>query len=169
MEHRVQWPDLWRRCSRWVIASARWQVFVTPRQLCIVMDYATAGELFEYVKRSVRLREDSARYFFQQLARPCLLPASAHHCGVAPPRISPWLCLLRRSAAGLRAYPTDPTCHRWHAGTEVQGTTALTRPVRGRGEAALSVGHTRRDCRRYRGRRCQVSASATPKASATGT
>lgn len=46
----------------------RWaQVFVTPRLLCIVMDYATGGELFEYVKRSVRLREDSARYFFQQL------------------------------------------------------------------------------------------------------
>jgi len=43
------------------------EVFVTPRLLCIVMDYATGGELFEYVKRSVRLREDSARYFFQQL------------------------------------------------------------------------------------------------------
>lgn len=107
------------------------------------MDYATAGELFEYVKRSVRLREDSARYFFQQLARPCLLPASAHHCGVAPPRISPWLCLLRRSAAGLRAYPTGPTCPRWHAGTEVQGTTALTRPVRERG-CAVSRAHPSR-------------------------
>jgi len=43
------------------------QVFVTPRLLCIVMDYATGGELFGYLRKSVRLQEDHARYFFQQL------------------------------------------------------------------------------------------------------
>lgn len=45
------------------------QVFVTPRLLCIVMDYATGGELFGYLRKSVRLQEDHARYFFQQLVR----------------------------------------------------------------------------------------------------
>lgn len=43
------------------------EVVVTPRSLCIVLDYATAGELFQYVKRLGRLSEDHARYFFQQL------------------------------------------------------------------------------------------------------
>lgn len=43
------------------------EAVVTPRSLCIVLDYATAGELFQYVKRSGRLSEDHARYFFQQL------------------------------------------------------------------------------------------------------
>lgn len=43
------------------------EVLVTSRSLCIVLDYATAGELFQYVKRAGCLIEGHARYFFQQL------------------------------------------------------------------------------------------------------
>ena len=43
------------------------QVFVTRTHLVTVMEYATGGELFEYVRRSGRLSEDAARFFFQQL------------------------------------------------------------------------------------------------------
>lgn len=40
---------------------------VTPTHLVTVMEYASGGELFEYVRRSGRLSEDAARFFFQQL------------------------------------------------------------------------------------------------------
>lgn len=43
------------------------EVFVTRTHLVTVMEYATGGELFEYVRRSGRLSEDAARFFFQQL------------------------------------------------------------------------------------------------------
>ena len=145
MEHRIPWPNLWRRCSKWVIRSARWQVFVTSRHLCIVMDYATAGELFEYVKRSVRLREDSARYFFQQLARPCLQSASTHHRRGVPPRISPWFCLLRCSVARTppehRTDPIGPPCHLmacWHRNAW-HHSTDQTRPKTRRGCVVCGV------------------------------
>lgn len=40
---------------------------MTRTHLVTVMEYATGGELFEYVRRSGRLSEDAARFFFQQL------------------------------------------------------------------------------------------------------
>lgn len=43
------------------------QVFLTTTHIAIVMEYASGGELFEFVKRSGRLSEDAARFFFQQL------------------------------------------------------------------------------------------------------
>jgi serine/threonine-protein kinase SRK2 len=43
------------------------QVFLTTTHIFIVMEYASGGELFEFVKRSNRLSEDAARFFFQQL------------------------------------------------------------------------------------------------------
>jgi serine/threonine-protein kinase SRK2 len=42
-------------------------VFLTTTHIAIVMEYASGGELFEFVKRSGRLSEDAARFFFQQL------------------------------------------------------------------------------------------------------
>jgi len=42
-------------------------VFLTSTHIAIVMEYASGGELFEFVKRSGRLSEDAARFFFQQL------------------------------------------------------------------------------------------------------
>ena len=38
-----------------------------PQFLCIVMEYAAGGELFEQVKNAGHFTEDEARYFFQQL------------------------------------------------------------------------------------------------------
>jgi len=43
------------------------EVFLTSTHIAIVMEYASGGELFEFVKRSGRLSEDAARFFFQQL------------------------------------------------------------------------------------------------------
>eukprot|EP00210_Caulerpa_lentillifera_P008396 g8008.t1 len=43
------------------------EVFLTKKYLCIVMEYAPGGDMFEYVVRKNGLREDEARWFFQQL------------------------------------------------------------------------------------------------------
>lgn len=43
------------------------EVFLTPKYLCIVMEYAPGGDMFEYVVKKNGLREDEARWFFQQL------------------------------------------------------------------------------------------------------
>jgi serine/threonine-protein kinase SRK2 len=43
------------------------QVFLTRDHLCIVLEYASAGELFESVRDAGRFDEDMARFFFQQL------------------------------------------------------------------------------------------------------
>lgn len=46
---------------------ARAQVFLTPIYLCIAMEFAPGGDMFEYVVKKNGLREDEARWFFQQL------------------------------------------------------------------------------------------------------
>jgi serine/threonine-protein kinase SRK2 len=43
------------------------EVFLTPIYLGIAMEYAPGGDMFEYVVRKNGLREDEARWFFQQL------------------------------------------------------------------------------------------------------
>ncbi|GIL70723.1 hypothetical protein Vretimale_3824 [Volvox reticuliferus] len=43
------------------------EVFLTPSHLSIVMEYAPGGDMFEYVVKKNGLREDEARWFFQQL------------------------------------------------------------------------------------------------------
>ncbi len=43
------------------------QVFLTPQYLGIVMEFAPGGDMFEYVVKKNGLREDEARWFFQQL------------------------------------------------------------------------------------------------------
>jgi len=43
------------------------EVFLTRKYLCIVMEYAPGGDMFEYVVRKNGLKEDEARWFFQQL------------------------------------------------------------------------------------------------------
>jgi hypothetical protein len=42
-------------------------VFLTSIYLGIAMEYAPGGDMFEYVVRKNGLREDEARWFFQQL------------------------------------------------------------------------------------------------------
>jgi serine/threonine-protein kinase SRK2 len=43
------------------------QVFITRTHLAIVMEYASGGELFDFLCDSGRFSENEARYFFQQL------------------------------------------------------------------------------------------------------
>ncbi|XP_057443727.1 serine/threonine-protein kinase SRK2A-like [Lotus japonicus] len=43
------------------------EVFLTPTHLCIVLEYAAGGELFDRICSGGRVSEDEARYFFQQL------------------------------------------------------------------------------------------------------
>jgi hypothetical protein len=43
------------------------QAFLTPTHLCIVMEYAPGGELFDLVVKAGVFTEDEARYFFQQI------------------------------------------------------------------------------------------------------
>jgi serine/threonine-protein kinase SRK2 len=56
----------WRRCNRTVLNLPR-QVFLTPHYLAIAMEFASGGDMFEYVVRKNGLKEDEARWFFQQL------------------------------------------------------------------------------------------------------
>jgi serine/threonine-protein kinase SRK2 len=43
------------------------EVFLTPEYICIVMEYASGGSLFNHVQKAGALREPTARWFFQQL------------------------------------------------------------------------------------------------------
>lgn len=43
------------------------EVFLTPKYICIAMEYASGGNLFNYVQKAARLKEPAARWFFQQL------------------------------------------------------------------------------------------------------
>jgi serine/threonine-protein kinase SRK2 len=43
------------------------EVFLTKAHLCISMEYAAGGDMFEYVVKKGGLRENEARWFFQQL------------------------------------------------------------------------------------------------------
>lgn len=43
------------------------EVFLSPRHINIVMDYASGGSLFSYLQQRQRLKEPLARWFFQQL------------------------------------------------------------------------------------------------------
>lgn len=43
------------------------EVFLTEEHLCIVMEYANGGSLFNLVRKERRLKESLARWFFQQL------------------------------------------------------------------------------------------------------
>lgn len=43
------------------------EVFLTPHYLAIAMEFASGGDMFEYVVRKNGLKEDEARWFFQQL------------------------------------------------------------------------------------------------------
>jgi len=50
-----------------VCAAAGLQVFLTPQYLGIAMEFASGGDMFEYVVKKNGLREEEARWFFQQL------------------------------------------------------------------------------------------------------
>lgn len=56
------------------------EVFVCENFLCIVMEYAAGGDMFDYVVRRGGLRESEARWFFQQLI---IATEFIHRMGVA--------------------------------------------------------------------------------------
>ena len=43
------------------------QIIETPRKLYLIMEYASGGELFEYIVKQKKIREKEACKFFQQL------------------------------------------------------------------------------------------------------
>lgn len=54
-------------CMLLCCTSPRTQVFLTPQHLGIAMEFASGGDMFEYVVKKNGLREEEARWFFQQL------------------------------------------------------------------------------------------------------
>jgi serine/threonine-protein kinase SRK2 len=68
------------------------EVFLTPEHVCIVMEYANGGSLFDLVSSSKRLKETQARWFFQQLI---LALDYCHRRGVANRDIKLENCLLQ--------------------------------------------------------------------------
>lgn len=42
-------------------------MFLTRKELCIVMEYADCGDMHDYMHRRGLLAEKNARWFFQQL------------------------------------------------------------------------------------------------------
>lgn len=56
------------------------EVFLSGNHLCIVMEYAPGGDMFDYVVRRGGLRESEARWFFQQLI---IATDFVHRMGVA--------------------------------------------------------------------------------------
>ena len=51
------------------------QVFIMPRLVGLVMEFIPDGDLLQYLKRHGRLKEEQARWVFQQVPCLCLLPA----------------------------------------------------------------------------------------------
>ena len=56
---RLLWPALMRLATT--------QVFLLPEFLAITMEYAAGGDLFQLVGRAGGLREEDAKWYFQQL------------------------------------------------------------------------------------------------------
>jgi serine/threonine protein kinase len=85
-------------------------VFLTSTHLGIAMEYASGGMLFDRIVKMTRLKEDIARYFFQQLV-----------CGVAwchsKVRLDGCLAVLMSAAV---AGSTSPAAA--HPGGAVQRT-----------------------------------------------
>ena len=44
-----------------------YEIIETPRQLYLIMEYASSGELFDYIVAKQRLKEDEARKFYRQI------------------------------------------------------------------------------------------------------
>ncbi|KAI7839122.1 hypothetical protein COHA_007125 [Chlorella ohadii] len=57
-----------RKCTGHTNIVQLIEVFLTPRYLAIVLEYAPGGDLLDYVQSKDHLSEDEARWFFQQLA-----------------------------------------------------------------------------------------------------
>lgn len=45
-----------------------WEIIYTAERICLVMEYAARGELYQYIVKSGRIREEEGRRFFLQIA-----------------------------------------------------------------------------------------------------
>ncbi len=78
------------------------QVFLSPKHIGIAMEYAAGGDLFDFVVSRGGLKEDEARWFFQQLI--CAVDYMHHKvsdgfqnpCRVGPVQDWPIISLLAR-------------------------------------------------------------------------
>jgi serine/threonine protein kinase len=61
-KHKLQ-----KHLHAWTMWLCCPQVFLTPQHLGIAMEFASGGDMFEYVVKKNGLREEEARWFFQQL------------------------------------------------------------------------------------------------------
>ncbi|PHJ21990.1 camk camkl protein kinase, partial [Cystoisospora suis] len=59
-------------CHKHVIKMK--DVIDNPTYICFVMEYATHGELRDYVSKRIKLKEDEARHFFEQIIK------GVHYC-----------------------------------------------------------------------------------------
>ncbi|KAL6758372.1 kinase-like domain-containing protein [Haematococcus lacustris] len=81
------------------------EVFLTSEHVCIVMEYANGGSLFDLVRTQKRLKETQARWFIQQLV---LSLDYMHRKGIANRDIKLENCLLQNEE-GL-PYPLLKIC-----------------------------------------------------------
>lgn len=82
------------------------QIFLTPQYLGIAMEYAPGGDMFEYVVKKNGLREDEARWFFQQL----IVCLDYIHRMVRSTAQSAWCCwwaAAHRALTGILASAHD--------------------------------------------------------------
>lgn len=56
------------------------EVFLTQEHVCILMEYANGGSLFDLVRTQKRLKETQARWFFQQVGA-CVRALLGRACG----------------------------------------------------------------------------------------
>lgn len=54
--------------------SYRFSVFENKDKIVIVMEYASKGELYDYISERRRLSERETRHFFRQIV------SAVHHC-----------------------------------------------------------------------------------------
>lgn len=59
------------------------EVFLTQENVCILMEYANGGSLFDLVRSQKRLKETQARWFFQQVRMLMLALAACREQGGA--------------------------------------------------------------------------------------
>ncbi|CAG9464730.1 unnamed protein product [Pedinophyceae sp. YPF-701] len=74
------------------------EVFLTKKELCIVMEYAEGGELFKRVQAQKRFPEETCRHYFQQIL------SGLHYChkqGVCHRDLKLENCLLDSSSQEL--------------------------------------------------------------------
>ena len=50
-----------------LLRRAGTQVFLTRTHLCIVMELAPGGDMYDYIGKKKRLQDDEARHIFRQL------------------------------------------------------------------------------------------------------